>query len=89
MFNLVCCRVCDKLRCILCDFKVCLFDSFEWYLETDYLFFRNNVLDFYRLKFNFIFKNGVCIYVYKDVYKCMCIVECFWVYVYGYMCIGI
>lgn len=59
-------RACDKLRCTSCDFKVCSFDNFEWHSETDYLFLRNNVPDFHRLKSNLTPKNGC------RAYCCQC-----------------
>ena len=43
-------RSCDKLRCTSCDFFIVMFDNFEWHKDCDYLFFRNNVPDFQRLK---------------------------------------
>ncbi|XP_071083911.1 cilia- and flagella-associated protein 418-like [Haliotis cracherodii] len=43
-------RACDKLRCTSCDFRVSQFDNFEWLTSTDYLFLRNNVPDFDKLK---------------------------------------
>lgn len=59
-------RACDKLRCTSCDFKVCSFDNFEWHSDTDYLFLRNNVPDFHRLKSNLAPKNGC------RAYCCQC-----------------
>ncbi|KAK7113921.1 cilia- and flagella-associated protein 418-like [Littorina saxatilis] len=41
---------CDQLRCTACDFRVCLFDNFKWAADTNYLFLRNNVPDFHKLK---------------------------------------
>eukprot|EP00050_Salpingoeca_kvevrii_P003324 m.221710 g.221710 ORF g.221710 m.221710 type:complete len:169 (+) comp10811_c1_seq4:319-825(+) len=41
---------CDKLRCTACDFKVCIFDDYRWSDECQYLFFRNNIPDFDKLK---------------------------------------
>ena len=41
---------CDQLRCTACDFRVIYFDNMAWQKETDYLFLRNNVPDFKRLK---------------------------------------
>ena len=43
-------RACDRLRCTGCDFKVCLFDNYKWHSDTNYLFLRNNVPDFAKLK---------------------------------------
>jgi len=47
-----CCRACNKLRCTDCDFKISIFDDFKWNSTTDYLFLRNNMPDFSRLKTN-------------------------------------
>ena len=43
-------RTCDQLRCTDCDFKVSTFDNFQWKKDTDYLFLRNNMPEFDRLK---------------------------------------
>ncbi|KAL8619541.1 hypothetical protein ACOMHN_011892 [Nucella lapillus] len=43
-------RACDQLRCTACDFRVCLFDNFKWASDTNYLFLRNNVPNFAKLK---------------------------------------
>ncbi|KAK3085850.1 hypothetical protein FSP39_009639 [Pinctada imbricata] len=59
-------KACDRLRCTSCDFKVYSFDNFQWDSNTDYLFLRNNVPDFHRLKSNLIPAKG-----YRG-YCCQC-----------------
>ncbi|KAK3757982.1 hypothetical protein RRG08_058294 [Elysia crispata] len=51
-------RPCDQLRCTSCDFRVCIFDDMAWKKDTDYLFLRNNVPDFDKLKSKLIKKKG-------------------------------
>ncbi|GFR85594.1 protein C8orf37 homolog [Elysia marginata] len=51
-------RACDQLRCTSCDFRVCIFDNMAWKKDTDYLFLRNNVPDFEKLKSKLIKKKG-------------------------------
>lgn len=51
-------RPCDQLRCTSCDFRVCNFDNMAWKADTDYLFLRNNVPDFDKLKPKLIKKKG-------------------------------
>ena len=51
-------RACDRLRCTSCDFQVVWFNDFVWHTRSDYLFFRNNVPDFGRLKKNLVRKKG-------------------------------
>ncbi|GFO25319.1 protein c8orf37 homolog [Plakobranchus ocellatus] len=51
-------RSCDQLRCTSCDFRVCTFDNMAWKKDTDYLFLRNNVPDFDKLKPKLIKKKG-------------------------------
>jgi len=43
-------RACDQLRCTDCDFSVLSFDNVHWATNTDYLFLRNNMPDFERLR---------------------------------------
>uniref|UniRef100_M3XIP9 Cilia- and flagella-associated protein 418 n=1 Tax=Latimeria chalumnae TaxID=7897 RepID=M3XIP9_LATCH len=43
-------RACDQLRCTACDFRVATFDEYEWDKSCDYLFFRNNMPNFNKLK---------------------------------------
>ncbi|XP_067121034.1 cilia- and flagella-associated protein 418-like [Centruroides vittatus] len=59
-------RTCDNLRCIKCDFKVSSFDNFTWKNTTDYIFLRNNMPDFNKLKVNLESKPG-----YR-AYSCQC-----------------
>ncbi|KAK6185314.1 hypothetical protein SNE40_007575 [Patella caerulea] len=59
-------RICDKLRCTSCDFKVAIFSDYEWNPKTDYLFLRNNAPDFQKLKSNLKRKKGIC------AYSCQC-----------------
>ena len=51
-------RTCNKLRCTSCDFNVVIYDDFEWQKDCDYLFFRNNVPDFQKLKSKLISRRG-------------------------------
>lgn len=53
-----CFRVCDKLRCTSCDFNVVILTDYEWQADCDYLFFRNNIPDFDKLKRKLIRKRG-------------------------------
>ncbi|XP_064640605.1 cilia- and flagella-associated protein 418-like [Lineus longissimus] len=59
-------RVCDKIRCTDCDFKVVSFDDFIWHSSVDYLFLRNNVPDFKRLRDKLKVKKG------HKAYACQC-----------------
>ncbi|XP_064410492.1 cilia- and flagella-associated protein 418 isoform X2 [Latimeria chalumnae] len=43
-------KACDQLRCTACDFRVATFDEYEWDKSCDYLFFRNNMPNFNKLK---------------------------------------
>lgn len=43
-------RACNNLRCTGCDFRVCQFNNYKWTSDTNYLFLRNNVPDFEKLK---------------------------------------
>ena len=51
-------RVCDKLRCTSCDFNVVILNDYEWHEDCDYLFFRNNIPDFDKLKSKLSRKRG-------------------------------
>ena len=42
--------LCDKLRCIDCDFQVLMIPDSEWHYSVDYLFFRNNMPELMKLK---------------------------------------
>ncbi|EDO49219.1 predicted protein [Nematostella vectensis] len=59
-------RTCDKLRCTSCDFKVVVFDNYAWDGDCDYLFFRNNVPDFHKLKVKLKTRKGT------RAYACQC-----------------
>lgn len=59
-------RVCDKLRCTSCDFNVVILNDYEWHEDCDYLFFRNNIPDFDKLKSKLSRKRGCC------AYACQC-----------------
>eukprot|EP00743_Colponemidia_sp_Colp-15_P004876 GILK01005254.1.p1 GENE.GILK01005254.1~~GILK01005254.1.p1 ORF type:complete len:162 (+),score=16.41 GILK01005254.1:37-522(+) len=34
-------KVCDRLRCTSCDFRVTCFSNYKWADDCDYMFFRN------------------------------------------------
>lgn len=59
-------RACDRLRCTSCDFRVIYFNDYCWHSRSNYLFFRNNVPDFERLKKNLVRKKD-----YR-AYACQC-----------------
>ena len=59
-------KCCDRLLCLACDFKVVTFDEFTWLPRTDYLFLRNNVPEFARLKSNLKSSPG------SRAYACQC-----------------
>ncbi|XP_041376526.1 protein C8orf37 homolog [Gigantopelta aegis] len=59
-------KTCNKLRCTSCDFRVITFDNFKWDRNTDYLFLRNNVPEFQKLKSKLVSKKG-----YRS-YCCQC-----------------
>ncbi|KAI0215278.1 hypothetical protein LSAT2_032659 [Lamellibrachia satsuma] len=59
-------RICDKLRCTDCDFRVASFDNYKWHPSTDYLFLRNNMPDFDKLRVKLVSKKG-----YR-AYSCQC-----------------
>lgn len=43
-------RACDALLCLTCNHPVVAFEQVAWLESTDYLFLRNNIPDFSRLK---------------------------------------
>ncbi|XP_046637773.1 uncharacterized protein LOC124316078 [Daphnia pulicaria] len=43
-------RVCSSLRCTGCDFRVSQFAHYRWRPGTDYLFLRNNMPEFDRVR---------------------------------------
>ncbi|XP_062935870.1 cilia- and flagella-associated protein 418 isoform X3 [Cynocephalus volans] len=59
-------RACDHLRCIACDFLVVSYDDYMWDKSCDYLFFRNNMPEFHKLKTKLIKKKGT------RAYACQC-----------------
>ncbi|XP_028673082.1 cilia- and flagella-associated protein 418 [Erpetoichthys calabaricus] len=59
-------RSCNRLRCTACDFRVTLFDDFEWHPSCDSLFFRNNMPDPNKLKAKLMKKRGA------RAYSCQC-----------------
>ncbi|XP_070575998.1 cilia- and flagella-associated protein 418-like [Ptychodera flava] len=59
-------RSCDKLRCTDCDFKIVMYDNYEWHSSCDYLFLRNNVPDFNKLSAKLLKKKG------SRAYACQC-----------------
>ncbi len=42
-------HACGRLRCVACDFRVCVFDDSRWTPAVDYLFFRNATPDATKL----------------------------------------
>ncbi|XP_056332122.1 cilia- and flagella-associated protein 418 [Danio aesculapii] len=59
-------RACNRLRCTYCDFSVITFDDHEWDSSCDYLFFRNNMPDYHKLKVHLRRRVGV------RAYACQC-----------------
>ncbi|XP_077023386.1 cilia- and flagella-associated protein 418 isoform X2 [Tamandua tetradactyla] len=59
-------RTCDHLRCIACDFLVVSYDDFMWDKSCDYLFFRNNMPEYHKLKTKLVKKKGT------RAYACQC-----------------
>ncbi|XP_004679771.1 PREDICTED: protein C8orf37 homolog isoform X1 [Condylura cristata] len=59
-------RACDHLRCIACDFWVVSYDDYMWDKSCDYLFFRNNMPEFHKLKTKLVKKKGT------RAYACQC-----------------
>ncbi|OWF35625.1 protein C8orf37 homolog [Mizuhopecten yessoensis] len=68
-------RCCDQMRCTSCDFKVAIFDNFEWDASTDYLFLRNNCPDFQRLKPKLHSKRGCRAYCCQCCHRSISTVE--------------
>ena len=63
------CRCCDELRCTDCDFRIEVFDNFDWHPSTDYLFLRNNMPDRAKLKAKLKKKTGKNNFIIKICYK--------------------
>lgn len=59
-------RSCDQLRCTSCDFRVLMFDDFEWDSSCDYLFLRNNMPERQKLRAKLRKRRGV------RAYACQC-----------------
>uniref|UniRef100_A0A8C8UPK4 Cilia- and flagella-associated protein 418 n=1 Tax=Peromyscus maniculatus bairdii TaxID=230844 RepID=A0A8C8UPK4_PERMB len=59
-------RACDRLRCVACDFRIVIYNDYMWDKSCDYLFFRNNMPEFHKLKAKLIQKEGA------RAYACQC-----------------
>ncbi|XP_042320392.1 protein C8orf37 homolog [Sceloporus undulatus] len=59
-------RTCDQLRCTACDFRVSHYDDYQWDKSCDYLFFRNNMPEFSKLRRKMLIKKGA------RAYACQC-----------------
>uniref|UniRef100_A0A8C5RG75 Cilia- and flagella-associated protein 418 n=1 Tax=Laticauda laticaudata TaxID=8630 RepID=A0A8C5RG75_LATLA len=59
-------RTCDQLRCTACDFRVLHYNDYQWDKSCDYLFFRNNMPEFSKLKTKMLMKKG------SRAYACQC-----------------
>ncbi|XP_066482534.1 cilia- and flagella-associated protein 418 isoform X2 [Tiliqua scincoides] len=59
-------RTCDQLRCTGCDFHVSHFNDYQWDRSCDYLFFRNNMPEFGKLRTKMLKKKGT------RAYACQC-----------------
>ncbi|XP_060241960.1 cilia- and flagella-associated protein 418 isoform X3 [Meriones unguiculatus] len=59
-------RACDRLRCVACDFRVVSYSDYVWDESCDYLFFRNNMPEFHKLKAKLVKKKGA------RAYACQC-----------------
>nr|XP_055159431.1 cilia- and flagella-associated protein 418 isoform X2 [Nyctereutes procyonoides] len=59
-------RACDRLRCVACDFRVVSYDDCMWDQSCDYLFFRNNMPEFQKLRTKLVKKPGA------RAYACQC-----------------
>ncbi|XP_027968238.1 protein C8orf37 homolog isoform X2 [Eumetopias jubatus] len=59
-------RACDHLRCTACDFWVVSYDDYMWDKSCDYLFFRNNMPEFHKLRTKLVKKKGT------RAYACQC-----------------
>ncbi|XP_077207967.1 cilia- and flagella-associated protein 418 [Paroedura picta] len=59
-------RTCDRLRCTACDFRVLHSDDYQWDKSCDYLFFRNNMPEFSKLRTKMVKKKGT------RAYACQC-----------------
>ncbi|XP_047373948.1 cilia- and flagella-associated protein 418 isoform X2 [Sciurus carolinensis] len=59
-------RACDHLRCIACDFWIVSYNDCMWDKSCDYLFFRNNMPEFHKLKTKLVKKKEA------RAYACQC-----------------
>eukprot|EP01012_Entosiphon_sulcatum_P057460 TRINITY_DN81231_c0_g1_i1.p1 TRINITY_DN81231_c0_g1~~TRINITY_DN81231_c0_g1_i1.p1 ORF type:complete len:245 (+),score=21.03 TRINITY_DN81231_c0_g1_i1:116-850(+) len=59
-------KKCDNMVCIKCDFKVSAFEHYRWSPSVSYIFLRNNVPDFEKLRVMLEFEQGSC------AYACQC-----------------
>uniref|UniRef100_A0A8D0BST6 Cilia- and flagella-associated protein 418 n=1 Tax=Salvator merianae TaxID=96440 RepID=A0A8D0BST6_SALMN len=59
-------RTCDQLRCTACDFRVSHYNDYQWDQACDYLFFRNNMPEFQKLRTKMLVKKG------SRAYACQC-----------------
>ncbi|KAJ7337979.1 hypothetical protein JRQ81_010505 [Phrynocephalus forsythii] len=59
-------RTCDRLRCTACDFRVSQYNDYHWDKSCDYLFFRNNMPEFSKLRMKMVPKKG------SRAYACQC-----------------
>ncbi|KAI7806987.1 putative protein C8orf37-like protein, partial [Triplophysa rosa] len=59
-------RACNQLRCTSCDFRVAMFDDHEWDPSCDYLFLRNNMPDYHKLRAKLKRRKG------GRAYACQC-----------------
>ncbi|KAL8181891.1 UNVERIFIED_CONTAM: hypothetical protein K2H54_033882 [Gekko kuhli] len=59
-------KTCDRLRCTACDFCVLHCDDYQWDKSCDYLFFRNNMPEFSKLRTKMVKKKGA------RAYACQC-----------------
>ncbi|KAM3840820.1 cilia- and flagella-associated protein 418 isoform 2-T2 [Vipera latastei] len=59
-------KTCDQLRCTACDFRVLHYNDYQWDKSCDYLFFRNNMPEFSKLKTKMLMKKG------SRAYACQC-----------------
>ena len=56
-------RACNTLRCTSCDFRVIWFNDYCWHSSCDYLFFRNNVPEYDKLRIKLMWNKGVYMYI--------------------------
>ena len=56
-------RACNTLRCTSCDFRVIWFNDYCWHSSCDYLFFRNNVPEYDKLRIKLMWNKGIYMYI--------------------------